>query len=161
MIKSEPTLAKAIGRLTAVLTLLLAATGSARAANLISNGGFEDPGAGWKFGGGWDGGHYTAHDSDDAHSGNHALDIRCIKRGRGGVASTPFKLKPGTILQVSFWLKARGAEGGSILLNYEGTPGDGWNRLEIRGGTFDWKKVTHRCIVPVRHSKLESQTPNK
>ena len=158
MIKNEPTLAKPIGGLIAVLTLLLAATGSARAENLISNGGFEDPAAGWKFGGGWDGGQYTAHDSDDAHSGDHALEIRCIKKGRGGVAFTPFKLKPGTILQVSFWLKARGTEGGSILLNYEGTPGDGWNRLEIRGGTFDWKKVTHRCIVPVRHTQEDGQT---
>ncbi len=155
---AEPILANSIRRLMIVLALLLAATGSGWAANLISNGGFEDPAARWEFGGGWDGGRYTVHDSADAHSGHHALEIRCLQKGRGGIASTPFKLKPGTILQVSFWLKAKGAEGGSILLNYEGTPGDGWNRLEIRGGTFDWKKVTHRCVVPVRHSREDGQT---
>lgn len=158
MIMNELVLAKIIRRSMAALALLVAAVVSSRAENLISNGGFEEPAAAWEFGGGWDGGQYTAHDSDDAHSGYHSLEIRCMKKGRGGIASTPFKLKPGTILQVSFWLKAKGAEGGSILLNYEGTPGDGWNRLEIRGGTFDWKQVTHRCVVPVRHSREDGQT---
>ena len=150
--------------------------------NLISNGGFEDPAgaaartawsdlessfypgmqdapaAGWRFGGGWDGGRYTVHLSNQSHSGRHALEIRCEKQGRGGVASTPFQLQLGTILQVSFWLKAQDAGGGAIRLNYEGTPGDGWDGLDIPGGTFDWQRVTKRCVVPVRHTQAEGQT---
>jgi hypothetical protein len=168
-------------RLIFILALLLAAMGSGRAENLITNGGFEipattpfratlselektfyaglqdSPKAGWAFGGGWDGGLYTVHDSHDAQHGS-AVEIRCTRKGRGGIASMPFKLKPGAILQVSFRLKANGAEGGSILLNYEGTPGDGWNHLEIPGGTFDWKQVNQRCVVPVKNSREDGQT---
>ena len=118
----------------------------------------DAPAAGWIFGGGWDRGRYTAHLSDEAHSGKHSIEIRCGKRGRGGIASTPFKLFPGTILKVSFWMKAKGAGGGTVVLNYEGTPGDGWNRKIIRGGTFDWRKITKRCVVPVRHSRADGQT---
>ena len=108
--------------------------------NLITNGGFEKPAeasfraklselessfypgmkdtqaAGWVFGGGWDGGQYTVHLSDQAHSGEHSIEIRCGKKGRGGIASTPFKLLPGTILKVSFWIKAQDAGSGNILL---------------------------------------------
>ena len=164
-----------------VLVLLLG-TAAVRAENLIANGGFEEPtetffkehlpdlarqfypgmkpapAAGWAFGGGWDGGRYTVHLADDAHTGNHSIEIRCGKVGRGGIASSPFTLSPGTILKVSFWVKAEGAEGGNIVLNYEGTPGDGWDRELIPTGTFDWKKVTKRCVVPVRHSRADGQT---
>lgn len=163
------------------LLLFLAAMGAGRAENLITNGGFElpattpfratlselektfypglqdSPAAGWAFGGGWDGGIYTANDSRNEQQG-HAIEIRCTKKGRGGLATMPFKLKPGTILQVSFRLKAKGAEDGSILLNYEGTPGDGWNHLEIPGGTFDWMQVTQRCVVPAGNCREDGQT---
>jgi len=162
--------------------VLLPWTAAVRAENLIANGGFEEPtetsfkehlpdfvkqfypgmkptpAEGWACGGGWDGGRYTVHLADDAHTGNHAIEIRCAKVGRGGIASSPFTLTPGTILKVSFWVKAEGAQGGTIMLNYEGTPGDGWNRKVIPAGTFDWKKVTKRCVVPVRHSRADGQT---
>ncbi len=155
---------------------------AAAAENLITNGGFEEPAeasfraklselessfypgmkdtqaAGWVFGGGWDGGRYTVQLSDQAHSGEHSIEIRCGKKGRGGIASTPFKLMPGTILKVSFWIKAQDAVGGNILLNYEGTPGDGWDRMIVPGGTYDWKKITRRCVVPVRHCRADGQT---
>lgn len=150
--------------------------------NLISNGGFEaaqetpfvaslpaearqfyggvgdSPFQGWGFGGGWEGGRYSVHRSDQAHSGEYSCEIRCEKQGRGGIASTPFKLYPGTILKVSYWIKAQNADGGRIFLNYEGTPGDGWNKRDLRGGTYDWTKVTVRCVVPVRHSRADGQT---
>ena len=162
--------------------MLLSVASVANAENLIRNGGFEEPtktpfkaklsklekgfypgmkdtpAAGWIFGGGWDRGRYTVHLSDEAHTGKHSIEIRCGKRGRGGIASTPFKLFPGTILKVSFWVKAKDASGGTVVLNYEGTPGDGWDRKILRGGTFDWKKVTKRCVVPVRHSRADGQT---
>ncbi|HUW57701.1 MAG TPA: glycoside hydrolase domain-containing protein [Planctomycetota bacterium] len=169
-------------RYAVVCVLLLLASAAVAGENLIANGGFEtptttafkaklpelersfypglndSPAAGWVFGGGWDGGRYTVHLSDEAHTGKHAIEIRCGKQGRGGVASSPFKLFPGTILKVSFWIKARDAEGGRIFLNYEGTPGDGWNKLDLDGGTYDWTHVTHRSVVPVRHSRADGQT---
>jgi len=154
----------------------------AGAENLIVNGGFERPaetdflakltpadrafygGAkaspfeGWRFGGGWEGGQYTADVSDEAHSGKRSCEIRCRKKGRGGIASSPFKLRPGTILKVSFWIKAAGAEAGRVFLNFEGTPGDGWDKLDLPGGTYDWRQVTKRCVVPVRHERADGQT---
>jgi len=168
--------------LIGVVIVLLLSASSAQAQDLIANGGFEEttktpfkttlskleksfypgmkdtPAAGWVFGGGWDGGRYTVHLSDEAHTGKHAIEMRAEKKGRGGIAAAPFKVAPGTILKVSFWVKAKGAEGGTIVLNYEGTPGDGWNRKLVTGGTFDWKKITKRCVVPVRHCRADGQT---
>ncbi len=166
----------------AVLVLLALSRSAAAGENLITGGGFElpakaplkgklsdlersfypgmkdTPAAGWVFGGGWDGGRYTVHLSDEAHSGRHSIEIRCGKKGRGGIASSPLKLLPGTILKVSFWIKAKDAGGGDIRLNYEGTPGDGWNGMNIAGGTYDWKEITKRCVVPVRHCRADGQT---
>jgi hypothetical protein len=165
-----------------VVLLLAALTAWARGDDLIVNGGFEQlseadllaslpaetqslfGGAkacsfeGWLFGGGWEGGRYTVHVSDQAHSGQYSCEIRCEEKGRGGIASRPFRLRPGTILKVSFWIKARDAEGGRIFLNHEGTPGDGWSKMDLPGGTYDWTKVTHRCVVPVRHEQADGQT---
>jgi hypothetical protein len=121
--------------------------------------GMTETGAqGWVFGGGWDGGRYTVHLSNEAHSGKRSIEIRCEKKGRGGIAAAPFKVTPGTILKVSFWVKATGGEGGEIVLNYEGTPGDGWHKKRLAGGTFDWTHVTRRCVVPVRHCRADGQT---
>ncbi len=149
--------------------------------NLIVNGGFEQfrktdllaklpaevrrfyggakqsPLEGWLFGGGWEGGRYTVHVSDQAHTGRRCCEIRCEKKGRGGIASSPFKLRPGTILKVTLWIKARDAAG-RVFLNYEGTPGDGWAGLDLKRGTYDWTKVTKRCVVPVRHARADGQT---
>lgn len=168
--------------LIGIITVLLVSGATTRAQNLIANGGFEEattesfkaklpdfakafypgmkdtPAAGWVFGGGWDGGRYIAHLSEEAHTGKHSIEIRAEKKGRGGIAATPFRVTPGTILKVSFWIRAKGAEGGNILLNYEGTPGDGWNRALVTGGTFDWRKITQRCVVPVRYSRADGQT---
>ncbi len=165
-----------------ILALLTASRLATAGENLIANGGFEQPAEGsfraglselensfypgmkdapaaaWAFGGRWDGGRYTAHLSSDAHSGNHSIEIRCEQKGRGGIASGPLELLPGTIVKVSFWIKAANARGGDILLNFEGTPGDGWDRLHIAGGTFPWKKVTKRCVVPARGSRENGQT---
>ncbi len=171
-----------VKRMGIVLCVMLLAGSVYAQQNLISNGGFEQerktdfgdklpkdirrmfggalrsPFQDWGFGGGWDNGKYTVHLSTEAHSGKYSCEIRCEKKGRGGIAAAPFKLKPGSILEVSFWVKARGAEGGQILLHYEGTAGDGWNSLKIDGGTYDWKKVSKRCVVPVRHCRADGQT---
>ena len=168
--------------LRAFLLLLAVSAVQARGDNLIRNGGFEQargtdpptalrpetrgfyggakasPFEGWLFGGGWEGGRYTVHASGEAHTGRRSCEIRCVKKGRGGIASSPFKLRPGTILKVSFWIKARGAEGGRIFLNYEGTPGDGWDQMDLKGGSYDWTRVTKRCVVPVRHERADGQT---
>lgn len=108
--------------------------------------------------GGWEGGRYAAHLSREAHSGEHSCEIRWEKQGRGGIASSPLKLRPGTILKVSFWIKAEDAEGGRIFLNCEGSPGDGRNGRDLNGGTHDWMEVVVRCVVPVRHSRADGQT---
>ena len=150
--------------------------------NLVANGGFETlkgrpmmsklskevqemyggipdaPFENWAFGGTWDKGQYSVHVSDDAHSGKHAVEIRCEKKGRGGIACAPFKLTPGTILKVSFWVKAKGATDGRLMLNYEGTAGDGWNRADIPKGTYDWQQVTHYTVVPSRRTAPDGQT---
>ena len=145
---------------------------SAQGENLILNGGFEElkktsllgglpaetkklydgtadsPFEGWAFGGKWERGEYAVQVSDEAHTGKHSCQIACKTRGRGGIGSSPFKLKPGTIIKVSFWMKAKDATGGRIKLNFEGTPGDGWAGKELKTGTFDWTKFTKRAIVP-------------
>jgi hypothetical protein len=166
---------------SALAVALVTLAQPASAENLIRNGGFErrdgpDPRAelppdarafyagagpspfdGWLFGGGWDGGKYSVHASQQAHGGRHSCEIRCQKKGRGGIASSPFKLRPGTVLKVSFWIKASNAAGGRIFLNFEGTPGDGWDRMDLPAGTYDWTKVTRRCVVPARHERADGQ----
>jgi hypothetical protein len=108
----------------------------------------QSPFAGWAFGGGWDKGDYTVAASDDARSGRHSCQITCVKKGRGGMACSPVKLKAGEILKVSFWMKARDAQGGRIFLNFEGSPGDGWTSKDLKTGTFDWTRFSKRAVVP-------------
>ena len=144
----------------------------ARSVNLCPNGSFEEPQktnmlAGmdsttrefydgtiqspfedWVFGGRWEKGDYTVGDSSEAHSGNHSCLITCVKQGRGGIAAKPQSFKSGTILKVSFWLKARDAVGGRIFLNFEGSPGDGWASKELKTGTYEWTQFTRRVVVP-------------
>ena len=153
-----------------LIPLLICAAGSAQETNLAANGGFEElrksdflpslpaavrefyagaadsPFEKWAFGGKWDGGDYAVRASDDAHTGKHSCQITCRTRGRGGIACAPMKFLPGTILKVSFWMKAKDA-GGRMKLNFEGSPGDGWAGQELRAGTFDWTKFTKRVIV--------------
>ncbi len=102
-----------------VLVFYLTAS-AARGAELLANGGFEElrtsdllaglerrtrefyggvrqsPFQGWGFGGKWEGGDYSIAVSDDAHSGKHSCRITCGKKGRGGIASSPLRLKAGT-----------------------------------------------------------------
>lgn len=167
-------------RMSLVLGLLLVSiTG---AADLVANGGFETPEdpakpsplaegvrpfyagtqpspfAGWRFGGRYENGRYSVHASTESRSGRLSCEIRCERKGRGGIASPPFTLRPGTILSVSLWIRARGAEGGRVFLNFEGSPGDGWHHVDLPRGTYDWTKVTRRCVVPVRHERADGQT---
>ena len=58
------------------------------------------------------------------------------------------KLKAGTIIRVSFWMKAQDARGGRIFLNLEGTPGDGWAHKDLKTGTYGWTEFSKRAIVP-------------
>ena len=164
----------------AVIACLAAPLGAGE--NLIRNGSFEElrktgfadslpadaksfydgtsdsPFENWAFGGGWEGGRYTVHASTEAHTGKQSCEIRCEKQGRGGVAAWPFKLKPGSIVKVTFWVKTKDATGGRLVLNFEGTPGDGWDRMDVPGGTYDWTAFTRRCVVPVRQSRADGQT---
>ena len=145
---------------------------TARAADLILNGGFEEmqtsnflrrldsntkelyggtadsPLEGWAFGGHWEKGDYSIAVSSEAHAGKHSCQITCRRKGRGGIASVPLRLKAGTIIQVSVWLKARDATGGRVFLNFEGTPGDGWTSKDLRTGTYDWTRFTKRAVIP-------------
>ncbi|MCY2953442.1 MAG: DUF6067 family protein [Planctomycetota bacterium] len=140
--------------------------------NLVPNGGFEEsrtnaflsamdaktrefyagtadsPFASWAFGGRWEEGEYRVMASDEAHSGKRSCQIQCTRRGRGGVAAAPFVVPCATILKVSFWIKAKDANGGRLSLNFEGSPGDGWASVDLRPGTYDWMPVTKRVIVP-------------
>ena len=154
------------------VSVLLVACLAAAGGELIPNGGFEElkandllkkmdkktaefyggtadsPFEGWAFGGRWEHGDYSVQVSDEAHSGKRACQIVCNKRGRGGIASSPFKLKAGTILRVSFWLKAKDAGGGRVFVNFEGTPGDGWASKDLRTGSYDWTRFSTRAVVP-------------
>ena len=140
--------------------------------NLVTNGGFEEPRktgflaplpeaarqlyAGtqdapfrdWAFGGKWEGGDYVVEASDQAHSGKQSSRITCIRKGRGGIACAPIRVRSGTILKVSFWMKAQDAIGGRVRLNFEGTPGDGWAGKDLRTGTYDWTQFSQRATVP-------------
>ncbi len=152
-------------------------TGLVQAAELIPNGGFEEvkadamlaklppkvrefyggaadaPFAGWAFGGRWEKGDYAVAVSDQAHTGQRSCQINCIKRGRGGIATSPMQLAAGTTIQVSFWLKAAEAGGGRVFLNFEGTPGDGWSSKELPTGTYDWRHFTARAVVPANKTE--------
>jgi len=156
---------------TICLALVLTAV-PAIAASLIPNGSFEEPKtadmfagmdakvrefyggtsqspfADWAFGGKWDKGDYSVAVSNDAHSGKQSCQITCVKKGRGGIACSPVKAKPGEGIMVSFWMKAQDATGGRIFLNFEGSPGDGWTSKDLKTGTFDWTRFSHRAVVP-------------
>jgi hypothetical protein len=158
-------------RVTCAVLVLLVICLSARGGDLTPNGGFEEPkvnemGAkmdkkttefyagtsdspfeGWAFGGRYEHGDYSVQVSEEAHSGKRSCQIVCNKKGRGGIASLPFKLKAGTIIQVSFWLKAKDATGGRVFLNFEGSPGDGWASMDLKTGTYDWTRFTKRAVV--------------
>lgn len=108
----------------------------------------SSPFEGWTFGGKWNKGDYAAAVSNDAHSGKQSCQITCVKKGRGGIACSPVKLKAGEIIKVSFWMKARDAKGGRIFLNLEGSPGDGWTSKDLKTGTFDWTRFSQRAVVP-------------
>ena len=155
---------------SAIAVCLLASAAGAN--ELLPNGGFEElrssdfmaglepkirefyggvaksPFQGWGFGGHWDDGDYSVAVSDDAHSGKNSCQITCRKKGRGGIGSSPVKLKAGTIIRVSFWMKAQDARGGRIFLNLEGTPGDGWAHKDLKTGTYGWTEFSKRAIVP-------------
>ena len=167
--------------LACLASLLVLAAACGGAENLIRNGSFEEatkapffgalpaeakdfyggmkdsPFESWVFGGHWDGGDYVVAASTESHSGKQSCEIRCVKKGRGGVAAAPFTMKVGSIVQVSFWIKAKDAIGGRVFLNYEGSPGDGWSGCELKEGTYDWTHVTHRAVVPARGEKAGDQ----
>ena len=141
-------------------------------AELIVNGGFEEatngafltklapkvrefyggtadaPFVGWAFGGRWERGDYSVAVSDQAHTGRQSCQITCLKRGRGGIASSPVQLDAGAAIEVSCWIKARDAGGGRVFLNFEGTPGDGWTSKDLKVGTYDWTRFSKRAVVP-------------
>jgi hypothetical protein len=111
-------------------------------------GAYDSPFADWAFGGRWERGDYAVEVSGTAHTGRRSCRIVCRKRGRGGVASAPFRLKAGTRIEVSCWLKATDALSGRVFLNFEGSPGDGWSSRDLKTGTYDWTKFTARAVVP-------------
>ncbi len=111
-------------------------------------GASDSPFADWAFGGRWERGDYAVEVSDTAHTGRRSCRIICRKRGRGGIASAPFRLKTGTRIEVSCWLKAADALSGRVFLNFEGSPGDGWSSRDLQTGTYDWTKFTARTVVP-------------
>ncbi|MFB3890631.1 MAG: glycoside hydrolase domain-containing protein [Phycisphaerae bacterium] len=159
-----------IGSALAAIVVLVVGL-PALAENLVPNGSFEDgktkdmfagmdakmrdyyggtsqsPFEGWAFGGKWDKGDYTVAVSSDAHTGKQSCQITCAKKGRGGIACSPVKLKAGEIIKVSFWMKAKDAKGGRIFLNFEGSPGDGWASKDLKTGSFDWTKFSQRAVV--------------
>lgn len=108
----------------------------------------QSPFAGWAFGGRWENGQYTVATSPEAHSGKQSCCITCVKKGRGGIACSPVKAKPGQVITVSFWMKAKDASGGRVFVNFEGSPGDGWASRDLKTGTFEWAKFSHRAVVP-------------
>lgn len=150
---------------------LASASVPASAGSLVSNGSFEEsakadlfkgmdaktrdyyggtrqsPFEAWAFGGKWEKGDYKVTESNEAHSGGQSCQITCIKKGRGGIACSPVKLKAGEVINVSFWMKAKDANGGRIFLNFEGSPGDGWASKDLKTGTFDWTRFSQRAIV--------------
>jgi hypothetical protein len=158
--------ALAVAFATAVLTAF------GHAGELSVNGGFEDtttspwrsgltrdvrefyagtadaPFNGWAFGGRWERGEYAVSSSEQAHTGVRACQITCVRKGRGGIASSPVTLAPGSTIEVTCWLKARDADGGRVFLNFEGTPGDGWASKDLKTGTYDWTRFTLRTVVP-------------
>ncbi len=152
------------------IILLLASICSA--ADLLPNGGFEEPAAkpflqplppkireyyagsadspfqNWSFGGRWERGDYSVALSTEAHTGRQSCQITCNRKGRGGIAAAPVMLASGTPIRVSLWVKAKDAVGGRIFLNFEGSGGDGWDSKDLRTGTFDWTRFTKRATVP-------------
>jgi hypothetical protein len=101
----------------------------------------RSPFADWGYSGFFDGGDYDIK-LGDGHSGKLSARLVCRKRGRGGVCTGEIRAKPGEQLQFRGYFKAIGAHG-SCFVNFEGDPGDGWERIELpRQADYDWTKVT-------------------
>lgn len=86
--------------------------------NLLDNADFELGLQGWGSWGMWDGGDYRfgSGTGQDAYSGRHSAAIYCVKQGRGGIFTQPFRVpSAGTYM---LRVRARGAQPGPMRLGY-------------------------------------------
>lgn len=116
----------------------------------------RSPFADWGYSGFFDGGDYDIK-LGEGHSGKLAARLVCRKRGRGGICTGEIRVKPGEQLRFHGYFKAIGAHG-SCFVNFEGDPGDGWERIELpRQPDYDWTEVTGLVTVkpPRRGQELD------
>ena len=150
--------------------------GRAAGANLIKNPSFEErsgprkpypaepwgygfldtlarsPFAHWGYSGFFDGGEYDIK-LGKGHTGRVAARLVCRRRGRGGICTEEIKVKPGTTLRFSVFVKAKGASG-ECFVNFEGDPGDGWAAIPLpRKPDYDWTEVKGTVRVPKPRGK--------
>ena len=118
----------------------------------------RSPWAHWGYSGFFGGGDYDIK-LGSGHSGKLCARLVCRQRGRGGICTDEIRVKPGTKLRFRGYFKAIGAHG-SCFVNFEGDPGDGWERIELpRKADYDWTEVTAVVTVkpPGRGKKLDEQ----
>jgi len=113
----------------------------------------RSPWAHWGYSGFFDGGDYDIK-LGDGHSGKLCARLVCRQRGRGGICTDELRVKPGTKLRFRGYFRAIGAHG-PCFINFEGDPGDGWERIDLPGkADYDWTEVTGVVTVkPPRRGK--------
>jgi len=118
----------------------------------------RSPWAHWGYSGFFDGGDYDIK-LGGGHSGNLCARLVCRQRGRGGICTGEIRVKPGTKLRFRGYFKAIGAHG-PCFVNFEGDPGDGWERIDLpRKANYEWTEITRVVTVkpPRRGKKLDEQ----
>ncbi len=116
----------------------------------------RSPWADWGYSGFFGGGDYDIK-LGRGHSGKLCARLVCRHRGRGGICTREIRVKPGTKLRFRGYFKAIGAHG-PCFVNFEGDPGDGWERIDLpRKADYDWTEVTGVITVkpPGRKRKVD------
>lgn len=120
----------------------------------------RSPFAHWGYSGYWDGGDYDIK-LGEGHAGKLCARLVCRKRGRGGICTDAIRATPGQTLVFRGFFKAKDARG-PCWVNFEGDPGDGWERIKLPSAdSYDWTEVSGRITVKPPQGKRKAGPDGK
>ncbi len=113
--------------------------------NLLPNPDFELGLQGWGSWGQWDGGQYRfgSGSGKNAYTGRHSVAIYCMRKGRGGIFTQPFRVPKSATYTLR--VMAKGSEPGDILISYEGRHARKFQRGRV---STDWQQFSLTVDVP-------------